>query len=110
MPCKAAGINQKMERKEESEMNDYTYYKARHDECEFYDPEEGVCIRGQKTKGVSVCQMFTLTQTAQAKRYISAKQHGERIGIKYDASRIIYAGYPRNVRKLIDYFMRRDKK
>lgn len=76
-------------------------------ECEFYN--DGIC----KRSGVEpsrLCPSFTLTQTAQAKRYVSAKRYAEKIGMIYDASGVIFAGYPRNVRKLIRFFERREKK
>lgn len=85
--------------------NDYEIYKARHDECEFYDRVTKTCIR-KGNVNAAVCTMFKLTQKATAERYVNARRCGERTGIDYDASRVIYAGYPAGVRRMIDFLMK----
>lgn len=85
--------------------NDYEIHRARHDECEFYDRETKTCIR-KGNVSAAVCPAFTLTQKATAERYVNARRCGERTGIDYDASRVIYCGYSMAVRRLIDFMLK----
>ncbi len=77
-------------------------------ECE-YMGKDGKCLRSGKVTD-AICNSFILTQSALAKRYLSAKHYAKKIGMVYDASGIIFAGYPRNVRRLIKYFEKLEEK
>lgn len=83
-------------------VNDWTTYRATCAECSRVDG----CKRG-KTPGV--CAGFRLSFDAEAARYVSAKRYAEKIGMKYDASGIIYRGFIRQVRERIDKLLRGGK-
>lgn len=76
-------------------MNDWTTYRATCSECTRFDT-----CKHNRTPGV--CGGFKLSFDAEAARYVSAKRYAEKIGMKYDASGIIYRGYARQIRSRID--------
>lgn len=87
-------------------MNEWQYYRAECSECTRYDTETGKCSRNPNRKEKGVCQSFNLTFAAEAQRYVSAYRYAQKIGMKYDASRVIYNGKRRQVRAHIDELLK----
>lgn len=82
-------------------MNEWTTYRASCTECTHHDAAQGVCSKGMAHKETGVCLSFDLTAEAEADRYISAKQYGQKIGIPYDARGDILRGKSKFVRFLV---------
>lgn len=90
-------------------MNDWTLYRAECAECVYYDAKTQFCGRNPNRTESGVCQRFTLTIDAEARRYVSAKTYADKIGIGYDESGFIFRGKTKPVRNLIKKLMKEGK-
>lgn len=84
-------------------MNDWTRYRAECGECVYYS--SGTCDRLSKERD-AICLSFRLTAEAEARRYVSAKEYGARIGIHYDEQGFILRGKPKAVREWVQRILK----
>ena len=90
-------------------MNEWKLYCAECAECVYYDTKTQFCGRNPNRTESGVCQRFTLTIEAEARRYVSAKTYADKIGIGYDENGFILRGKTKPVRVMVKKLMKEGK-